>query len=51
MDEKRVTIEDVEREHLDEVNRAAHWVYVVAVLGISFLLMLGFIALLGAATT
>jgi hypothetical protein len=50
MDEKQVTIEQVEREHLDEVNAGAHWAYVVAVIGLGFLLMLALIAWLGAST-
>jgi hypothetical protein len=51
MDEKGITIEQVEREHLEEVNRGAHWAYVVGVLGTSFLLMLAFITWLGASST
>jgi hypothetical protein len=47
MAEKDITIEQVEREHLEEVHRGAHWAYVVGVLGISFLLMLVLIAWLG----
>jgi hypothetical protein len=38
----------VREEHLKEVNVAAHWVYLAAVLLGSALLMTGLIALLGA---
>jgi hypothetical protein len=51
MDEKEVTVEQVEAEHLGEVSPGAHWAYVVGVLGISLLLMLALIAWLGASST
>jgi hypothetical protein len=44
-------MEEVEAEHLEEVNPAAHWTYLVGVLAISFLLMLALIAWLGASAT
>jgi hypothetical protein len=47
MDEREITTADVERKHLEEVHIGAHSAYVVAVLGISFLTMLAFIAWLG----
>ena len=48
MSERDLTVGDVEREHLQEVDPRAHWVYIVAVLGGGTLLMLIFIAILGA---
>ena len=50
MADSDVTVDDIEREHLDEVDPRAHWMYIVAVLGGSTLLMLGLIAWLGAAS-
>jgi hypothetical protein len=47
--ETTVDIDQVEREHLEEVREAAHWTYLAAVLGGGTLLMLLFIALLGGA--
>ncbi len=47
MSEANITEEKVRNEHLKEVNPAAHWAYLAAVIVISFLLMLGLIALLG----
>jgi hypothetical protein len=49
MAEHDVTVDDVEREHLREVDPRAHWAYIAAVLGLGTLLMLGFIAWMGAA--
>ena len=46
MSEKTITEEQVRKEHLGEVNPAAHWVYVFAVVVGSTILMLVFIALL-----
>jgi uncharacterized membrane protein YdcZ (DUF606 family) len=51
MDEREISVAEVEREHLEEVNQAAHWAYVVGVLGGSFLVMLAFIAWLGSSAT
>ena len=51
MSEKNITVDDIEREHMDEVKPGAHWAYVVGVLGISFLLMVALIAWLGASST
>jgi len=48
MAERDITVEEVEHEHLGEVNPAAHAAYVVAVIGIGSLLMLVLIAILGA---
>ena len=39
----------VRAEHLKEVNVGAHWAYLLGVLVLSFLLMVGLIALLGSA--
>ena len=47
MSEKDLSAEDVRAEHLGEVDQRAHWLFLVAVLVGSTLLMLGFIALLG----
>ncbi len=47
MSEANITEEKVRNEHLKEVNPAAHWAYLAAVIAFSFLLMLGLIALLG----
>ena len=51
MADKNITMEQVEAEHLNEVNPAAHWAYVVGVLSLSLLLMLALIAWLGASST
>ena len=50
MDERNVTEQDVYREHMASVNPAAQWAYLFGVLAASFLLMLLFVAWLGAAT-
>jgi hypothetical protein len=47
VNEANVTEEQVYKEHLKAVNAPAHWVYLLSVLILSFLLMVGFIALLG----
>jgi hypothetical protein len=47
MKEEKVTEEQVRTEHLREVNQTAHWIYMLGVIAISFVLMLGLIALLG----
>jgi hypothetical protein len=46
MDERRVTVEQVAREHLAEVHQRAQWAYLVGVLGLGFLAMLLLVALL-----
>ena len=50
MDERNITDEDVRREHMASVNAPAHWLYMIGVLAVSFLLMIGLIALLGGTT-
>ena len=40
--------DDVRAEHVTNVNTAGHWAYLLAVLIGGFVLMVGFIALLGA---
>ena len=47
-DERTITEEAVRHEHLDSADKATHWAYLVGVLGVSFVLMIAFIALLGA---
>ncbi len=47
MNETNVTEEQVYKEHLKAVNAPAHWVYLFSVLVVSFLLMVGLIAVLG----
>ena len=47
-DEADIRQEDVWDEHLQQLNVAAHWMYVVGVLGGGFIAMVGLIALLGA---
>ena len=49
-DERNIQEQDVYREHMESVNPAAHWAYLFGVLGASFLLMVGLIALLGGTT-
>jgi hypothetical protein len=44
--EKTITQDEVRQEHLAEVSSRAHWFYLFAVLGGSFLLMIGLLALL-----
>ena len=48
MSDLKITEEKVRTEHLKQVNVAAHWAYLLAVLLGSGLLMIGLIALLGA---
>jgi hypothetical protein len=48
-DERTIREEDVRREHLDEVRVDLHWAYLAGVLLGAFLLMVGLIAVLGAA--
>ena len=48
MSEIDLTEEDVREEHLAAVHQPAQWLYLFGVLGVGLLLMLGFIALLGA---
>lgn len=50
-DERTITAEAVRKEHLREVHEPAHWLYVAAVLGLSFLARLAFIAFLGAGSS
>lgn len=50
MRESEITAADVEREHLQEVNRGAHWAYMTAVIAIGMLAMLGLIAYLASQT-
>lgn len=47
-DEQTITEEDVRHEHLGSVNKSAHWAYLFGVLAASFVLMIAFIAVLGA---
>ena len=49
MSEREVTEDQVREEHQGSVNVAAHWTYLAAVLAGGTLLMLGFVAWLGAA--
>jgi hypothetical protein len=44
--ERSVDVEDVRREHLEEVSQPAHWTYLVAVLVGGTILMLLVIALM-----
>jgi hypothetical protein len=48
VNEQRVTEETVRNEHLAEVNAAAHWAYLLGVIGGGFILMVGLVAILGA---
>jgi hypothetical protein len=45
--ETTITQEQVRKEHMREVNQLAHWAYLLGVIAISFLLMLGLMAVLG----
>jgi hypothetical protein len=49
VNEQKITEDQVRKEHLAEVNSAAHWAYLAAVLVAAFLLMLGLVAILDAA--
>jgi hypothetical protein len=46
--EKTIDQETIREEHLKEVHQPMQWAYLMGVLGGGTLLMLGFIALLGA---
>jgi hypothetical protein len=48
MSEQTIDEELVREEHLAEVNQAAHWAYLAGVMFTGTLLMLAFIAWLGA---
>jgi uncharacterized membrane protein YdcZ (DUF606 family) len=48
-DEKNITEDDVRAEHMASAKPAAHWAYLVGVLGGSFILMVLLIALMGSA--
>jgi hypothetical protein len=48
MSEAKVSEEDVRREHLESVHEGAHWAYLFGVLLAGTVLMLLFIAMLGA---
>jgi len=50
MSEQDITEDQVREEHLAKVNQAAHWLYLFSVLGAGLLLMVAFIALLGASS-
>lgn len=47
MSERTIDEEQVRREHLQEANPGMHWLYLVAVVLGSFILLVGLIALLG----
>ena len=47
MKEARIDEEQVRKEHLGEVNQPAHWVYLLGVMLLSFMLMIGLIWVLG----
>ena len=49
MSERDADKEQVRKEHLAEVNPAAHWAYLFAVVGGGLLAMLALIAVLGGA--
>ena len=51
MSEKTITEEQVQAEHLREVNPNAHWAYLLGVLMGSTFLMVVFIALMAGAAT
>ena len=46
-DEADIRYEDVRREHVDDINRVAHWVYMFGVIIAGFVVMVLLIALLG----
>jgi hypothetical protein len=48
-DESKITEEDVWNEHVDNVAVLEHWAYLLGVIIGGFVLMVGLIALLGAA--
>ena len=47
MNEAKITEDQVRAEHMKEVNQAAHWIYLVAVIAVAFVLMIALIAVLG----
>lgn len=47
MKEANINEEQVRKEHLREVNQPAHWIYLLGVILVSFVLMIGLIAVLG----
>lgn len=47
MSEREIDQERVRQEHLEQVNPAAHWAYLLAVLGGGMVAMLAMIAWLG----
>jgi hypothetical protein len=47
MSEEKITEQQVRKEHMREVNPAAHWAYLFGVLGGGLALMVLFMALLG----
>jgi hypothetical protein len=49
MNEREVTEDEVREEHATSVNVPAHWAYLASVLVGGTLLMVGFVAWLGAA--
>ena len=48
MSEKTIDTEQIRREHTEQVDPTAHWLYLLAVLVGGSVLMLGLIAFLGA---
>lgn len=48
--DREITGEQVRREHLAEVKVPFHWAYLLGMFGGSFLIMMAFIAWLGAAS-
>jgi hypothetical protein len=48
MDERDVTVEQVEREHLAEVHQPVQWAYLAGVIGLGLLAMLLLVAVLDA---
>lgn len=50
MSERDIDREVVRKEHLAEVNPAAHWAYLLAILGGGMVAMLALIAWLGGAS-
>ena len=47
MNEQTVTEDSIRNEHMEEVNVGAHWAYLLGVIVVTFVLMVGLIALLG----
>jgi hypothetical protein len=46
MKEVTITEEQVRTEHMREINQVGHWAYALGVIAISFILMLGLMAML-----